>query len=144
MIKVNNFQQNRMFERIDEILHPKNKIRLDEGWPGVFRNSFLQMMPVEDFGKGFSYDMGRPTKEHYSVCGLILLKDYFGWTNQEAVDQYLYNLKIHYALMIEPDNLELSTRTLERYLKIFRKNDLAQKLMDTVTRKRLRARLLMS
>ncbi len=52
--------------------------------------------------------MGRPTKEHYSVCGLILLKDYYGWTNQEAVDQYLYNLKIHYALMIEPDNLEFS------------------------------------
>lgn len=135
MIKVNNFQQSRMIERIDEILHPKNKIRLDESWPGVFRNSFLQMMPLEDFSKGFSYDMGRPTKEHYSVCGLLLLKDYFGWTTREAVDQYLYNLKIHYALMIEPDNLELSTRTLERYLKIFRKNELAQKLMDTVTRK---------
>ncbi len=135
MIKLNNFQQNRLIERIDEILHPKNKARLDEDWPGVFRNSFLQMMPVEDLGKGFSRDLGRPTKEHYSVCGLILLKDYYGWTNQEAVDQYLYNLKIHYALMIEPDNLEFSLRSFERYLKIFRKSELAQKLMDKVTRK---------
>ena len=72
------------------------------------------MMPVDDLGKSFSFDFGRPTKEHYSICGLILLKDYFGWTTQETVDEYLYNLKIHYALMIEPDNLELSTRTLER------------------------------
>jgi hypothetical protein len=36
--------------------------------------------------------------------------------------------------MIEPDNLDLGTRTLERYMKIFRKNELAQKLLDTVTR----------
>ncbi len=50
------------------------------------------MMPVEDLSKGFSRDLGRPTKEHYSVCGLILLKDYYGWTNQEAVDQL--NIKI--------------------------------------------------
>ena len=135
MINVNDFQQNRLIERIDEILHPKNKARLDEDWPGVFRNSFLQMMPVEDLGKRFSRDLGRPTKEHYSVCGLILLKDYYGWTNQEAVDQYLYNLKIHYALMIEPDNLEFSLRSFERYLKIFRKSELAQKLMGNVTRK---------
>ncbi len=41
MIKVNNFQQNRLIERIDEILHPQNKARLDEDRPGVFRNSFL-------------------------------------------------------------------------------------------------------
>ena len=51
MIKINNFQQNQLIERIDEILHPKNKVRLDEDCPGVFRNSFLQMMPVENLGK---------------------------------------------------------------------------------------------
>ena len=34
---------------------------------------------------------------------------------------------------IEPDCLELSTRTMERYLKLFRQNDLAHNLMETVT-----------
>ncbi len=122
MIIRNDFQQNRLFGRVDEILSSKSKARLENDWPGIFRNSFLRMMPVEDLGKGFSSDMGRPMKEHYSICGLLLLKDYFGWTTEETVDQYLYTFKIHYALMIEPDNLYLGTRTLERYMKIFRKN----------------------
>ena len=135
MITRNDFRQNRLIERIDEILHPKVRARLDADWAGVFRTVFLQMMPVDDIGQGFSRDFGRPTREHYSICGLLLLKDYFGWTVEETVKQYLYDLEIHYALRIEPDCLELSTRTLERYLKIFRKNELAQKLMDTVTRK---------
>ncbi len=135
MIKVNNFQQTRMFDRIEEILHDKNKARLNADWPGIFRNVFLQMMPVDDLGESFSLDFGRPTKEHYSICGLLLLKDYFGWTTKETVDEYIYNLKIHYALMIDSDNIQLSTRTLERYIKIFRQKELAQNLMDKVTGK---------
>ena len=135
MITRNDFRQNRLVERIDEILHPKVRARLDDDWAGIFRHVFLEMMPVDELGQGFSRDFGRPTREHYSICGLILLKDYFGWTVEETVKHYLYDLEIHYALRIEPDCLELSTRTLERYLKVFRKNELAQKLMDTVTRK---------
>ncbi|OGV56074.1 MAG: hypothetical protein A2017_15180 [Lentisphaerae bacterium GWF2_44_16] len=85
-------------------------------------------MPVEQLGEAFSYDFGRPTKEHYSVCGLILLRDYFGWTNEETIDKYLYDLKVQYALKIQPDNLNFGSRTLERYLKLFREKELARAL----------------
>jgi len=135
MINRIDFQQTRLIERIDEILHPKVRAMLDADWAGVFRNVFLQMMPVDDIGKDFSIDFGRPTKEHYSICGLILLKEYFGWTVEDTVKHYLYDLEIHYALRIDPDNLELSERTMHRYLNIFRKNELARTLMETVTRK---------
>ena len=67
MTKVNNFQQNRLIEQITKFCIQKNKTRLDEDRSVVFRNSFLQMMPVEDLGKGFSRDLVRPTKEHYSL-----------------------------------------------------------------------------
>jgi len=135
MINRIDFQQTRLIERIDEILHPKVRARLDADWAGVFRNVFLQMMPVDDIGKSFSTDFGRPSKEHYSICGLILLQEYFGWTVEETVKHYLYDLEIHYALRIEPDGLELSERTMHRYLKIFRKNELARTLMESVTQK---------
>ncbi|OGV35365.1 MAG: hypothetical protein A2020_06500 [Lentisphaerae bacterium GWF2_45_14] len=36
-------------------------------------------------------------------------------------------------MKIQPDNLKLGIRTLERYLKIFREKALAQKLMEDVT-----------
>ena len=90
-------------------------------------------MPVEDLGEGFSPDFGRHTKEHYSMCGLILLKEYFGWTDEETVDQYLYSFKIQYALKIQPDCLDMSSRTLTRYLKLFREKELAARLMEDVT-----------
>ena len=73
-----------MFDRVEEILHPKAQARLDADWPGVFRRVILQLMPVDQLGENFSSDFGRPTKEHYSICGLILLKDYFGWTNEDT------------------------------------------------------------
>jgi len=133
MIHVSNPRQTLLFDRVEEILHPSAKARLDADWPGIFRRAILQMMPIEDIGESFSYNFGRPTKEHFSICGLILLKDYFGWTNEETIDHYLYDLKIQYALKIQVDNLKLGARTLERYLKIFREKELAQKIMKDVT-----------
>lgn len=133
MIYLQNPRQNLFFDRIEEILHPNAKARLDADWPGVFRRCILQMLPVAEVGAVFSEDLGRPTKEHYSICGLILLKDYFGWSNEETVDKYLYDLKVQYALKLQPDNLKLGIRTLERYLKIFREKELGQKLMQDVT-----------
>jgi hypothetical protein len=133
MINRSNPQQILLFDRVEEILHPKAKARLDENWPGVFRQAILQLMPVKELGEGFSPNFGRPSKEHYSICGLLLLKEYFGWTDEETIDQYLYSFKIQYALKIQPDNLKLSVRTLARYQKIFREKELAQKLMQDVT-----------
>ena len=126
-------RQIQMFDRVEEILHPKAQARLDADWPGVFRRVILQLMPVDQLGENFSSDFGRPTKEHYSICGLILLKDYFGWTNEDTIDRYLYDLKVQYALKIQPDNLQFGSRTLERYLKLFREKEFAHKIMDDVT-----------
>jgi len=133
MINRKNPRQRLLFDRVEEILSDKAKSRLDADWPGIFRRAILQLMPVEDLGEGFSPDFGRPTKEHYSMCGLILLKEYFGWTDEETVDQYLYSFKIQYALKIQPDCLDMSSRTLTRYLKLFRDKELAARLMEDVT-----------
>lgn len=135
MIEKQDFQQSHLFDRIDEILHPKVKEKLNIDWPGVFRSTFLQLIPVDAINKGFSADFGRPTKEHYSICGLLILKEYFGWTIEEAVDNYLFNFKIQYALRIQPDSLQISSRTLDRYLKRIRDNDVAQQFMNNITQK---------
>ena len=85
-------RQIQLFDRIEEILHRKAQARLEADWPGVFRRAILQLMPVDRIGESFSSDFGRPTKEHYSICGLILLKDYFVWTNEDTIDKYFYDL----------------------------------------------------
>jgi hypothetical protein len=107
--------------------------RLLKDWPGVFRTCILEMMPVEEMGKHFSKDMGRPTKELYSACGLLLLQEFNNWTVEEAADMYMFDGRIQFALNLGRDRQTMSTRTIERYRAVFRDEAIAQDLMTRVT-----------
>jgi len=106
--------------------------RLESGWQGVFRHLLLEKMPVSELGQHFDEQMGAPTKELYSMAALVFLADFFHWTAEEAVDAYLFRVDVQYALNVEPGG-NLCTRTLQRYQKLFRDNDLASQLMQNVT-----------
>jgi len=77
--------------------------------------------------------MGRPSKELYSIAGLIFLKDCFHWTNDEALNAYRYRMDVHYALNLEPVAQDISIRTLERYIARFEQDHLAKTVMADVT-----------
>ena len=62
---------------------------LDRGWQGVFHRMILQQLPVEIMEEKFNKNTGRPTKELYSVCGLLLIMNYFGWTLSQARLNYM-------------------------------------------------------
>ena len=133
MININKPEQNWLFEP-DRMYYSDLAIRrLKEDWPGVFRMCILELMPVEEVGENFSEFMGRPTKELYSACGLILLKEFNGWTVEGAADAYMFDSRVHYALNLGRDCQSMCTRTLERYEKIFREKKLAQEVMEKVT-----------
>ncbi len=111
---------------------------LKEGWQGIFRRTILSLLPVEHLEKNFSEETGRPTKELYSVCGLLLLMEYFGWSMETARLNYMVDLGLQYALNIEHDRSELSERTLYRYIKLLREESWAQEIMVKVTDKLLK------
>ena len=77
--------------------------------------------------------MGRPTKELYSMAGLLFIMEFRDWTHEEAVDAYMFNVDLQYALNLKPENQSLCRRTLERYIALFRNDDLAQEIMHDVT-----------
>jgi hypothetical protein len=89
-------------------------------------------MPVSELGKHFDEAMGAPTKELYSMAGLVFLADFFDWNAEQAVETYLFRSDVQYALNIEPGQ-GLSTRTLQRYQKLFRDNEMAAQVMQDVT-----------
>jgi hypothetical protein len=91
-------------------------------------------MPVGDLAKHFSDSLGAPTKELYSMAGLVFLADFFDWDAQDAVEAYIFRSDVQYALNTEP-GATLCTRTLERYQQLFRDNDLAARVFDRVTTK---------
>ena len=69
------------------------------------------------------------------MAGLILLKEFRNWTTSEATDAYLFDFRVQYALNIGRDNITFCERTLERYMKIMRTDDLAIQIFNKVTAK---------
>ncbi len=133
MQRIVNPQQTRLFDSFDSVLTEKTRKRLLDGWPGVFRHVILELMPVDAISEHFDATMGRPTKELYSIAGLLLIQEFMDWTKDEALDAYSFNMNVHYALNLEPVTHDISKRTLERYIRLFEDNDLAKATMDTIT-----------
>jgi len=126
-------QQTPLFDPFDPVLTERTRQALLEGWQGVFRYVLLELMPVEALGGSFHPSMGRPTKELYSMAGLLVIKAFMDWTEEEAVTAYRFHLDVHYALNLDPKAEDLSLRTLQRYTRLFVDNDLASEVMHTVT-----------
>jgi len=135
MHKIVNPQQTRLFDPFDSVLTEKTRKRLLDGWPGVFRHIILELMPVDAVSEHFDPAMGRPTKELYSIAGLLLIQEFMDWTKDEALDAYSFNMNVHYALNLEPVTHDISKRTLERYIVLFEEDDLAKATMDEITTK---------
>ena len=133
MQRIVNPKQTRLFDSFDHVLTEKTRKRLLEGWAGVFRHIILELMPVETISGHFDPAVGRPTKELYSMAGLLLIKEFMDWTKDEALDAYSFRMDIHYALNLEPVTHDLSMRTLERYIDLFEKDELARVIMSKVT-----------
>src|SRR4051795_3302709 len=131
-------RQHRLFDPFDGVIPPVGRRIIADGWQGVFRHVILQVMPVAELGSHFSDSLGAPTKELYSMAGLVFLADFFDWTTQEAIETYIFRSDVQYALNIEP-GVAVCTRTVERYQKTFRDDDLAARVFDDVTTRLIEA-----
>jgi Transposase DDE domain len=132
MIHANDPRQNRLFDPFEGMIPPAGQRIISSGWQGVFRHILLEVMPVGELAQHFSHELGAPTKELYSMAGLVFLADFFGWTAQEATEAYIFRIDVQYALNLEP-GATVCSRTVERYQKLFRDNDLAALIFHDVT-----------
>ncbi|MEW6755207.1 MAG: transposase [Candidatus Latescibacterota bacterium] len=126
-------RQTRFFDPFDAFLTERTRQALLEDWPGLFRHVLLELMPVEKLGEPFHPLLGRPTKELYSMAGLLVIKEFMNWTEGQALTAYRFHSEVHYALNLEPHAQDLSLRTLERYAQRFVEEELAGQVMHDVT-----------
>jgi hypothetical protein len=128
-------RQTNLFDPFRNIFSDVGYRRIRNGWQGMFRHAILELMPADALAKEFSPDLGAPTKELYSMAGLLLIMGFKGWTKTEATEAYMFSADVQYALNLEPANQEMSERTIERYEKLFIENDLAAGTMARVTKR---------
>jgi len=98
----------------------------------VFRHVILELLPVPQLAQHFSPDLGAPTKELYSMAGLVFLSDFLGWTAEQAAEAYLFRTDVQYALNLDP-GVEVAPRTVERYQRLFREDETAAQVFHDVT-----------
>lgn len=98
-----------------DYLGPKRRKLIDESWAGLFRKHILNELPVDKLARFFTEGFGRPTKELYTVLGVLLLQQTHDLTDEETIAQLSFNLQWHYALDImgESDEVKyMSPKTL--------------------------------
>ena len=125
-------QQIRLFDPFQGVLSDMARKRIAHGWQGLVRTVVLKMLPVSTLAEHFSPDNGCPTKELYSMAGLVFLADFFGWNALEAADAYMMRTDVQFALNIEP-GVSCCDRTVERYQALFSENNSAAKVFADVT-----------
>ncbi len=119
------------------MLNDSVRKKLDQGWQGLLRHVLLEVMPVEVLAAKRHKTMGCPSKELYSVAGLMLVRESMNWTHEEAAEQYNLNIGVQYALNIAPGGASISSRTLRRYQRILYGEDWGADVFERVTRKLL-------
>jgi len=99
MFHVKNHKQLNIIDPWDH-LGPKRRKMLEKSWAGLFQNKILPTLPVESLRQHYHDWNGRPTKELYSMIGLMILQQMHDLTDDQAVEQFCFNIKWHYALNI--------------------------------------------
>lgn len=138
MEKLDGLKQNSLFD-IESFgwwhtqLDPGVLRRLDDGIEGMIRRTVLRLMPAVELGQAFCEDFGRPTKELYAICALMLLAEFKNWTIDDTADAWCLNSAVQYALNLPRDRQSLCPRTVDNYRRLLRENDRAQEIFETVT-----------
>jgi hypothetical protein len=99
MFHAKNHKQQHIFDPW-AYLGPKRRNELDESWAGLFQQKILPELPVDSLRKHYHDWQGRPTKELSSMIGLMILQQMNDLTDEQAVEQFCFNIKWHYALNI--------------------------------------------
>jgi len=119
-------------------LTPKRRTMLDSSWPGLFREHILPSIPIHKVAKYFDETFGRPTKELYAMIGALILQQTLDFTDEEAVQQYAFNIQWQYALNIteESDSAKyISLKTLWNNRNIVAQNNLEDDIFKASTEK---------
>jgi len=107
---------------------------LDQSWAGIFREHILSGLPVNKLRKYYHKTEGRPTNEMYSMVGLMILQQMHDLTDEQAVEQFAFNIKWHYALNITGNSDQVayvSLKSLWTMRNILTEEGLYNALFDT-------------
>jgi len=97
-------------------LLPENRQRqLENDWPGAFVEHVLPLIDESKFRHFYHERFGRPNKPVKLVVGVLVLKEMFNLTDEEALGRLSFDLRWHAALNLAPDEASMCQKTLHNF-----------------------------
>ena len=137
MIHINNHNQLHIFDPWDFLGEKRRKL-MDDSWAGIFQKEILPILPVKELFPYFNASLGRPTKELYTVMGVLIFQQAFDLTDLETIEQLSFNIQWHYALNLyiqSDDSMYMSPKTLWNNRDLIAENKLDKVIFQTITAK---------
>ena len=103
MFHVKDNKQGYIFDPF-EYLGPKRLSELKNSWAEIFRSEILPALPVESLRKYYHDKNGRPSKEMYSMLGLMILQQMHDLTDEKAVGDFMFDTRWRYTLDVPGDS----------------------------------------
>jgi len=106
--------QGSLFETSNLVPEAKAR-RLQASWAETFRARALPLIDEELFAPLYCDDNGRPNRPVQTVFGVLLLKEMFDLTDEQALEQLEFSLLWHHALALTPEAAHLPQKTLHNF-----------------------------
>ena len=121
------------------VMMPASKRRrLERSWAETFRRKALPLIDEAPFAPLYCRDNGRPNQPVQTVFGVLLLKEMFGLTDMEALEQLEFSLLWHHALAVSSDEAHLCQKTLHNFRARLLAHDKGRSAFEATTDRILR------
>jgi hypothetical protein len=118
---------------VESRLDATKRSRLQRTWAHQFRSAALPLIDEQRFARFFDDDNGRPNKSVRLVFSVLVLKEVFDLTDEEALEQLEWNLAWHYALDLLPEDAHTCQKTLHNFRVLLLKDGEGAGLFESTT-----------
>lgn len=117
------------------LIPPEKLERLKKSWAWSFNRLALPLINEESFRELYHQDNGRPNKPVSTVVGVLILKEMFDLTDEEALYRLDFDLGWQVALGLKPEEAHCCQKTLHNFRTNLIKAELGQFLFVDITDK---------
>ncbi len=102
---------------LQSVLPESKQKRLESQWPGIFRREILPMLleAEADFAGLYHGLLGAPNKPVAELLGILILKEFHDYTDEQTLEAVEFNLQWQYALQLGLSEASVCQKTLHNF-----------------------------
>ncbi|MEK6537288.1 MAG: transposase [Actinomycetota bacterium] len=100
---------------VEHRMDPAKRARLERSWAHQYRSHALPLIDESRFAQYFDPENGRPNKSVRQVVSVLVLKEVFDLTDEEALENLEWNAAWQYALDVTEEEAHACQKTLHNF-----------------------------